>query len=95
MKIKLIRSLIQTCLLAAASLAMPAVVQAQFNYTNNNGTFTITGYSGPGGDVTIPDTINGLPVTGIGGGAFYECEGLTSVTISNSVTQYWRICVCR
>ena len=25
-------------------LALPAVVQAQFNYTTNNGTITITGY---------------------------------------------------
>ena len=47
-------------------LTLPAVVQAQFNYTTNNGTITITGYTGPGGAVTIPSTINGLPVTSIG-----------------------------
>ena len=57
MKTNLRRSLLQACLLAAALLALPAVVQAQFNYTTNNGTITITGYAGPGGDVTIPDTI--------------------------------------
>ena len=34
--------------------------------TTNNGTITITGYTGPGGAVTIPGTINGLPVTSIG-----------------------------
>ena len=28
-------------------LALPAAVQAQFNYTTNNGTITITGYTGP------------------------------------------------
>ena len=75
-------------------LARPAAVQAQFTYTTNNGTITITGYTGPGGDVTIPDTINGLPVTAIGGnyssgywaGAFYQRTSLTSVTIPNSVT---------
>ena len=44
-------------------LALPAPVQAQFNYTTNNGTITITGYTGSGGAVTIPSTINGLPVT--------------------------------
>ena len=27
-------------------LTLPAVVQAQFNYTTNNGTITITGYTG-------------------------------------------------
>jgi hypothetical protein len=48
--------------------ALPAVVQAQFNYTTNNGTITITGYTGPGGDVTIPSATNGLPVTSIGSG---------------------------
>jgi hypothetical protein len=59
-----------------------AVVQAQFE-----GTFTITKYTGPGGAVTIPDTINGLPVTSIGPCAFSNCSNLTSVTIPNSVTE--------
>ncbi len=66
-------------------LALPAAVQAQFTYTNNNGAITITGYTGPGGDVTIPDTISGLPVTSIGDYAFWG-QALTSVTIPNSVT---------
>src|SRR5258708_23541 len=73
-------------ILALALLALPAVVQAQFNYTTNNGAITITGFTGPGGDVTIPDTINGLPVTSIGGSAFDHCTSLTTVTIPNSVT---------
>ncbi|MGA2660912.1 MAG: hypothetical protein ABSH34_25800, partial [Verrucomicrobiota bacterium] len=47
-------------------LMLPAVVQAQFNYTNTNGTITITKYTGSGGAVTIPSTIDGLPVTSIG-----------------------------
>src|SRR6267154_2382750 len=46
-------------------LAVPAVVQAQYTYTTNNGTITITGYTGPGGAVAIPSTITGLPVTSI------------------------------
>ena len=65
---------------------LPAVVHAQFEYTADNGTITITGYTGPGGAVTIPDTIDGLPVTSIGEWAFSCCNGLTSVTIPNSVT---------
>jgi hypothetical protein len=56
-----------------------------FNYTTNNGMITITGYNGSGGVVTIPGSINFLPVTSIGGWAFSYC-GLTSVTIPNSVT---------
>jgi hypothetical protein len=67
-------------------LTLPAALQAQFTYTTNNGAITITGYTGPGGDVTIPDTIDGLPVTSIGLIAFYACTSLSSVTIPNSVT---------
>src|SRR6266446_4771271 len=73
-------------ILALALLALPAVVQAQFNYTTNNGEITITAYTGPGGVVTIPDTINGYPVTSIGDSAFYDKYTGTSVTIGNSVT---------
>jgi BspA type Leucine rich repeat region (6 copies) len=67
-------------------LTLPAVVQAQFNYTTNNGAITINEYTGPGGAVTIPSTTNGLPVTSIGSSAFLFCTSLTSVTIPNSVT---------
>jgi|SRR5665213_371300 len=84
MKINVRRSLIQICLLAAV-LALPAVAQAQFIYTTNNGAITITGYTGSGGAVTIPATINGLPVTSIGDHAFYA-TGVTVVTIPASVT---------
>jgi hypothetical protein len=62
------------------------VVQAQYNYTTTNGTVTVTRYTGSGGAVTIPSTINGLPVTSIGDTAFYRCTGLTSVWIPISVT---------
>ena len=72
-------------------LSLPALVQAQFNYTTNNGTITITGYTGPGGVVTIPGTINGLPVTSIGDVAFYNGGRplpytLICITIPDSVT---------
>ena len=67
-------------------LALPAVVQAQFTYTTNKRTITITGYTGSGGAVTIPGTINGLPVTSIGNYAFARHPTLTSVTIPDSVT---------
>ncbi len=67
-------------------LTLPAALQAQFYFTTNNGAITITGYTGPGGAVTIPSTMNGLPVTSIGSVAFAYCTRMTSVTIPNSIT---------
>ena len=73
-------------LLLLVLLMLPAVVQAQFDYTTQNGTITITGYTGPGGAVAIPATINGLPVTSIGGYAFRNRTSLTSITVPSSIT---------
>jgi len=67
-------------------LVAPYVVRAQFAFTTNNGTITITGYTGPGGNVTIPESTKGLPVTSIGDYAFSGCSSLTDVSIPNSVT---------
>ena len=66
--------------------AMSATAQTQFSYTNDNGRIAITKYTGSGGAVIIPDTIDGLPVTHIGNSAFYESTQLTAVVIPNSVT---------
>src|ERR1039457_404017 len=72
-------------------LTLPAVVQAQFTFTTNNGAITITKYTdhvgyGYGGAVTVPSTTNGYPVTSIGDSAFYGCNQVTNVTIPDSVT---------
>jgi hypothetical protein len=67
-------------------LALPAVVQAQFNYTVNNGAITITKYTGPGGSVVIPGAINGLPVTAIADDNAFAATGVTSIAIPDSVT---------
>ena len=75
-------------------LAAPVAGQAQFYYsenpnvgfTNNTITLTITGYYGPDGAVSIPPTINGWAVTGIGENAFLEEIGVTNIAIPASVT---------
>ena len=69
-------------LLGFILLATPLAANAQFAYTTNNGTITITGYTGPGGAVTIPATITGLPVTTIGNYAFYNNTNLRSASPS-------------
>ena len=38
------------------------------------------------GPISIPATLGGHPVTGIGSNVFDSCDGLTSVTIGDSVT---------
>ena len=60
---------------------------------NSDGnSYILSGYSGdkPTGEVVIPDSYDSKPVTIIGENAFYECSGLTSVTIGNSVTSIER-----
>ena len=66
-------------------LCLAAGVQAQFTYGTSDGEITITGYSGVGGAVTIPATIDGLPVTRIGNSAFQGSSSFTRVEIPNSV----------
>ncbi|MGH7953575.1 MAG: leucine-rich repeat protein, partial [Limisphaerales bacterium] len=73
-------------LAALLALVLPRTGWAQFTYTTNNGAITITGYTGSGGNVTIPSMTNGLPVTSIGDSAFYYNTTVKSVTIPDSVT---------
>jgi hypothetical protein len=53
-------------------LVLPATAQPQFTWTTNSegASVTITGYTGPGGAVIIPNSINNLLVTAIGERAF-------------------------
>jgi hypothetical protein len=61
-------------------------IQGQvFNYSTNNGTVTIHGYAGPGGDLTIPGTIGALPVTAIADNVFFNVTNLTSVSFPETL----------
>jgi hypothetical protein len=75
----------------------PMTAQAQFDYTvNNDGTVTITGYTGSGGAVIIPGMLDGQPVTTIGDEAFINQTTITSVAIADSVTNvgYYSFQLC-
>jgi len=54
--------------------------------SDGSGGLIVTAYTGTGGAVVIPSTINGLTVTSIGADAFENCTNLTSVTIPSGVT---------
>jgi hypothetical protein len=68
-------------------LTVSTVVQAQYTYTADHDQMTITRYdcSSGSGAITIPSTINGLPVTSFGNEAFSFCTNLSSITIPHSV----------
>jgi len=78
-----------TCSVSVSGGTNPGSNYGDLTYSSNGSTITITGYTGPGGSVTIPANIDGKPVTVIGERAFYawsKSNKLTSVTIPNSVT---------
>lgn len=72
-------------LIPILAFAFPFALQAQFNYTTNDGAIIITGYTGEGGAVDIPNMIDGLPVAGIGERAFEYCGSLTNISFGGHV----------
>ena len=59
---------------------------SDFKYEVEDGKVTVTRYTGAGGDVVVPDEIDGYPVNRIGSYAFQYDSNLTSVTLPNSLT---------
>ena len=59
----------------------------EFQYTLlDDGTAEITGYTGPGGNLVLPETLDGYSVTSVGNEAFAENMDLTSVVIPAGIT---------
>lgn len=84
------KKLILGLMMAFAANAVMAEVAPETDFEFSNG--TIAGYKGPGGNVEIPPTINGVPVTSIGESAFWVGrDKITSVTIPEGVTSIGRI----
>ena len=86
MKKKLLLTAVIMILVCIMSICVNAATYGNLTYSISNGEVTITDCSTSATKVTIPSTINGYPVTSIGGSAFSDCTGLRSITIPNSVT---------
>lgn len=64
-----------------------SVGNSTYSYViEDDGTVTITDYSGTDTDIVIPKSIDGKMVTSIRYYAFYDCNGLTSISIPEGVT---------
>jgi hypothetical protein len=67
-------------------LTMGSYIPEDYYYTITSGQATITTYRGADDNVTIPATLGGCPVTGIGNNAFAGHSAITGITIPSSVT---------
>jgi hypothetical protein len=72
--------------LVPVGIPQETFTNAGFVVRISNGGVTINGYTGPGGEVVIPSTINDLPVIAIGDFAFFSNPGLSSITIPSGIT---------
>ena len=81
-------AMLLTLALTLAMVVFPAQANANdLTYEVKNGAVTINGYARADlGHLTIPDTIDGYPVTAIGRRAFRNCSGIVSVSIPDTVT---------
>ncbi|MBE6925401.1 MAG: hypothetical protein E7461_01025 [Ruminococcaceae bacterium] len=88
---KLITLLVAFALVALCIFLLPTEAQAategDFTYTVTDDRATITDVDvAVSGNITIPSTLGGCPVTAIGQSAFADCTGITGITIPESVT---------
>lgn len=88
---KRISSLLLVIAMISTFVVLPTTSSANaYNglyYEVSNEEVTIKGYfSSIPNEITIPNEINGYPVTAIGDNAFFECQNLVTVTLPDSVT---------
>ena len=85
---KIVLTFFVTALLAVCMFAFSASAanEGPFVYEISNGEVTITKCDPTvSGDLIIPDTLGGMPVTAIGERAFYYCSEITSVTMGEDI----------
>ncbi|WP_309399343.1 leucine-rich repeat domain-containing protein [Cerasicoccus maritimus] len=71
--------------LYAKATLVQAAQFGDFTYDTNFGEAIITGYTGVGGEVTIPESINGQSVTEIDVGAFAGQGSITALTLPSAL----------
>lgn len=57
-----------------------------FLYTIIDGYAYISSYTGPGGNIIVPQTLGGYPLGGLAAYAFYGCKSLTAISLPEGVT---------
>ena len=84
----LLAILVLLSLFSSTAIAAKNGTYGPMQYTVNNGKITITSCNeNASGELVIPATINGYPVTEIGNSAFVFCSRLTRVEIPYGVTR--------
>jgi len=72
---------------SAFSVTANAETEGIFTYSVSSGKAIVTGCAdNASGSVTVPSSLGGVPVTEIGGAAFYECTRITDVTLPAGIT---------
>lgn len=67
------------------AFAATEYTQDNYRYTVSGGKATLTKATSISGNVLVPDTLGGYPVTAIGTSAFLNCSEMTGITIPDSV----------
>jgi len=86
LRIEIKRWLVLIALFACALLPLHAAILNELTYTTTDGKVTITDCNkAAAGELVIPETIEGNPVTSIGELAFSDCFYLREIKMPNSV----------
>ena len=81
----MLAALLLLTMLPLGAIGVSAAISGDYTYTIFDGEAIITDYDGEGGNITIPSQLGGYPVVALGMKSFAFCDGVTSVTIPNSV----------